>query len=224
MYKILIVEDDIDLKEGLEFALKEDGYEVLVAETKKDAIICYKSHNFDLVLMDCNLPDGSGFELCTDIRQNSNVAILMLTARDGELDEVKALNLGVDDYMKKPFSLAVLKARIRNLLRRKDADNFIESNGVRINTTNNTIHMNEIEIDVTAVEYKLLRYLMENKDQVLSKEQILSYIWDAEEKYVDDNIVSVNIRRLRIKIEEEASQPKYIKTVHGMGYIWKTKF
>ena len=222
MYKILIVEDDIDLKEGLEFALKEDGYEVLVAETKKDAIICYKSHNFDLVLMDCNLPDGSGFELCTDIRQNSNVAILMLTARDGELDEVKALNLGVDDYMKKPFSLAVLKARIRNLLRRKDADNFIESNGVRI--TNNTIHMNEIEIDVTAVEYKLLRYLMENKDQVLSKEQILSYIWDAEEKYVDDNIVSVNIRRLRIKIEEEPSQPKYIKTVHGMGYIWKTKF
>ena len=216
MYKILIVEDDIDLKEGLEFALKEDGYEVLVAETKKDAIICYKSHNFDLVLMDCNLPDGSGFELCTDIRQNSNVAILMLTARDGELDEVKALNLGVDDYMKKPFSLAVL--------RRKDADNFIESNGVRINTTNNTIHMNEIEIDVTAVEYKLLRYLMENKDQVLSKEQILSYIWDAEEKYVDDNIVSVNIRRLRIKIEEEPSQPKYIKTVHGMGYIWKTKF
>ena len=214
MYKILIVEDDIDLKEGLEFALKEDGYEVLVAETKKDAIICYKSHNFDLVLMDCNLPDGSGFELCTDIRQNSNVAILMLTARDGELD----------DYMKKPFSLAVLKARIRNLLRRKDADNFIESNGVRINTTNNTIHMNEIEIDVTAVEYKLLRYLMENKDQVLSKEQILSYIWDAEEKYVDDNIVSVNIRRLRIKIEEEPSQPKYIKTVHGMGYIWKTKF
>ena len=224
MYKILIVEDDIDLKEGLEFALKEDGYEVLVAETKKDAIICYKSHNFDLVLMDCNLPDGSGFELCTDIRQNSNVAILMLTARDGELDEVKALNLGVDDYMKKPFSLAVLKARIRNLLRRKDADNFIESNGVRINTTNNTIHMNEIEIDVTAVEYKLLRYLMENKDQVLSKEQILSYIWDAEEKYVDDNIVSVNIRRLRIKIEEEPSQPKYIKTVHGMGYIWKKKF
>lgn len=84
--------------------------------------------------------------------------------------------------------------------------------------------MNEIEIDVTAVEYKLLRYLMENKDQVLSKEQILSYIWDAEEKYVDDNIVSVNIRRLRIKIEEEPSQPKYIKTVHGMGYIWKTKF
>ena len=166
MYKILIVEDDIDLKEGLEFALKEDGYEVLVAETKKDAIICYKSHNFDLVLMDCNLPDGSGFELCTDIRQNSNVAILMLTARDGELDEVKALNLGVDDYMKKPFSLAVLKASIRNLLRRKDADNFIESNGVRINTTNNTIHMNEIEIDVTAGEYKLLRYLMENKDQV----------------------------------------------------------
>ena len=224
MYKILIVEYYIDLKEGLEFALKEDGYEVLVAETKKDAIICYKSHNFDLVLMDCNLPDGSGFELCTDIRQNSNVAILMLTARDGELDEVKALNLGVDDYMKKPFSLAVLKARIRNLLRRKDADNFIESNGVRINTTNNTIHMNEIEIDVTAVEYKLLRYLMENKDQVLSKEQILSYIWDAEEKNVDDNIDSVKIRRLRIKIEQEPSQPKYIKTVHGMGYIWKTKF
>lgn len=89
---------------------------------------------------------------------------------------------------------------------------------------NNTIYMNENKIDVTAVEYKLLRYLIENKDQVLSKEQILSYIWDTEEKYVDDNIVSVNIRRLRIKIEQNPSQPEYIKTVHGMGYIWKTKF
>lgn len=224
MYKILVVEDDTDLKEGLEFALEEDGYVVFTAETKKEAIDCYKFHDFDLILLDCNLPDGSGFELCNDIRQNSNIAILMLTARDGELDEVKALNLGVDDYMKKPFSLAVLKARIRNLLRRKESNNFIESNGIRINTTNNTIYMNETKIDVTAVEYKLLRYLIENKDQVLSKEQILSHIWDTKEKYVDANIVSVNIRRLRIKIEENPSQPKYIKTVHGMGYIWKTRF
>lgn len=224
MYKILVVEDDVDLKEGLEFTLKEEGYEVLAAETKGEAMAYYKTQKFDLVLMDCNLPDGSGFELCTHIRQNSNVAILMLTARDGELDEVKALNLGVDDYMKKPFSLAVLKARIRNLLRRKEPDNIIESNGIRINTKNNTIYKNEIKIDMTAIEYKLLRYLIENRDQVLSKEQILTYIWDVEDKYVDDNIVSVNIRRLRLKIEEEPSQPKYIKTIHGMGYIWKTKF
>ena len=147
----------------------------------------------------------------------------MLTARDGELDEVKALNLGVDDYMKKPFSLSVLKARIRNLLRRKSQNSLIESNGIRIDTNSNTIYKNENKIEVTAIEYRLLRYMVENKNQILSKEQILSHIWDVEDKYVDDNIVSVNIRRLRVKIEEEPSNPKFIKTIHGMGYLWKSK-
>lgn len=221
--KVLIVEDDSDLKEGLDFSLSEEGYMVVAVETLKEAEKCFKNDVFDLILLDCNLPDGSGFELCKDIRKVSNIAILMLTARDGELDEVKALNLGVDDYMKKPFSLSVLKARIRNLLRRKSQNSLIESNGIRIDTNSNTIYKNENKIEVTAIEYRLLRYMVENKNQILSKEQILSHIWDVEDKYVDDNIVSVNIRRLRVKIEEEPSNPKFIKTIHGMGYLWKSK-
>ena len=221
--KVLIVEDDSDLKEGLDFSLSEEGYMVVAVETLKEAEKCFKNDVFDLILLDCNLPDGSGFELCKDIRKVSNIAILMLTARDGELDEVKALNLGVDDYMKKPFSLSVLKARIRNLLCRKSQNSLIESNGIRIDTNSNTIYKNENKIEVTAIEYRLLRYMVENKNQILSKEQILSHIWDVEDKYVDDNIVSVNIRRLRVKIEEEPSNPKFIKTIHGMGYLWKSK-
>ena len=221
--KVLIVEDDSDLKEGLDFSLSEEGYMVVAVETLKEAEKCFKNDVFDLILLDCNLPDGSGFELCKDIRKVSNIAILMLTARDGELDEVKALNLGVDDYMKKPFSLSVLKARIRNLLRRKSQNSLIESNGIRIDTNSNTIYKNENKIEVTAIEYRLLRYMVENKNQILSKEQILSHIWDVEDKYVDDNIVSVHIRRLRVKIEEEPSNPKFIKTIHGMGYLWKSK-
>ena len=167
--KVLIVEDDSDLKEGLDFSLSEEGYMVVAVETLKEAEKCFKNDVFDLILLDCNLPDGSGFELCKDIRKVSNIAILMLTARDGELDEVKALNLGVDDYMKKPFSLSVLKARIRNLLRRKSQNSLIESNGIRIDTNSNTIYKNENKIEVTAIEYRLLRYMVENKNQILEE-------------------------------------------------------
>ena len=221
--KVLIVEDDSDLKEGLDFSLSEEGYMVVAVETLKEAEKCFKNDVFDLILLDCNLPDGSGFELCKDIRKVSNIAILMLTARDGELDEVKALNLGVDDYMKKPFSLSVLKARIRNLLRRKSQNSLIESNGIRIDTNSNTIYKNENKIEVTAIEYRLLRYMVENKNQILSKEQILSHIWYVEDKNVKNNIISINIRPLCVKIEEEPSNPKFIKTIHGMGYLWKSK-
>ena len=221
MDRILIVEDDKDLLEGLGFSFKEDGYYVEAAVDKKTAWDCFSKKSFDLILLDCNLPDGSGFDLCRQIRDVSDVAVLMLTARDTEIDEVKALNLGVDDYMKKPFSLAVLKARVKNLLRRKESTDFIKENDILIDKYNCRIYRGGQEIKVTSIEYRLLRYLIENKGHILSKEQILSYIWDADGKYVDDNIVSVNIRRLRMKIEENPAEAKYIQTVHGMGYIWR---
>ncbi len=221
MEKILIVEDDRNLMEGLCYSFKEDGYEVRQAFSKSEAEEEFYKNHVDLVLLDCNLPDGTGFEFCRKVRGSSDVPVLMLTARETEMDEVKAFNLGVDDYMRKPFSLAVLKARIQNLLRRKDAAEFIKAGSILIDKKNSRILRDGKEIKMTAMEYRLLRYLVDNKGQILSKEQILSYIWDREGIYPDDNIVSVNIRRLRMKIEDDPADAKYIQTVYGMGYIWR---
>lgn len=221
MEKILIVEDDRDLMEGLSYSFQEDGYEVRQAFSKGAAETEFYHNHIDLVLLDCNLPDGTGFEFCQNIRADSDVPVFMLTARETEMDEVKALNLGVDDYMRKPFSLAVLKARVRRLLHRKDASEFIKVNGILIDKNDCRILRDGVWIKMTAVEYKLLLYFVENRGQILSKEQILAHIWERDDKYPDDNIVSVNIRRLRKKIEEDPADAKYIQTVYGMGYIWR---
>lgn len=222
--KILIVEDDFDLREGLHFSFTCDGYEVVGADTRKEGLREIKKGDCDLVLLDCNLPDGTGFELCTEVRKFSDVPIIMLTARDTELDEIKALELGVNDYLSKPFSLGVLKARMKRLLRERIPGKEVEqlvSQDIVIDNSTCRVYKNGEEILLSKLEYRLLKYLIENKNHVLSKEQILSYIWDRDGKYVDYNTVSVNISRLRMKIEEDAANPRHIKTVHGIGYIWK---
>lgn len=221
MSRILIIEDDEDLQEGLAFALKAEGYEILQAETMKEGMDTVRKNYCDCVLLDCNLPDGSGFDLCVQIKAYSNIPILMLTARDTEIDEVKALELGVDDFMTKPFSLAVLKARLKKLLFRGQENTRLISNGIQIDKNSCRVYKGEEEILCSKVEYQMLVYFMENRNRVLSKEQILNHIWDNQGRYVDENTVFVNIRRLRAKIEENPRQPVYIKTVHGMGYIWK---
>ena len=187
----------------------EDGWKSILKE------------NPDLILLDCNLPDGTGFDLCIRVKEHMQVPILMLTARDTEMDEVKALELGMDDFMSKPFSLAVLKARIKKLLLKEEKNVRLSSNGVTIDKNSCKVFRNDQEIVCSKIEYQMLVYFVENKNQVLSKEQILSYVWDSQGKYVDDNTVSVNIRRLRAKIEVDPKNPELIKTVHGMGYIWK---
>lgn len=217
----MIVEDDQDLLEGLCYSLQEDGYHVTAALDKNSAETAFYKNHIDFILLDCNLPDGTGFEFLGGIRASSSVPVLMLTARDTEMDEVKALNLGVDDYMRKPFSLAVLKARIQNLLRRKGNTEFIKENGLLIDKNSCRVLRGSEEIRLTAIEYRMLRYFVENKGQILSKEQILSHIWDRDGKFPDDNIVSVNIRRLRMKVEEDPANAKYIQTVYGMGYLWR---
>lgn len=220
MKKILIVEDDLDLQEGLVFSLENKGY---ILDTANDYQSGYNKihHNvFNLVLLDCNLPGGNGFDLCQEIRKCSEAAILMLTARDTELDEIKALELGVDDFMTKPFSLGVLFARIKNLIRRKEYGDIIISNGLTINKKERTVKNVDMEISLTSLEFKFFVYLVENKNQVISKEQLLNHIWDCNGNYVDENIVSVYIRRLRKKVEIDSNTPRYIKTVHGAGYVW----
>lgn len=221
MYRLLIIEDDLDLQEGLAFSLGAEGYETLCAGGRREGMERLKEETCHLILLDCNLPDGNGFDFCREIREHSRIPILMLTARDTELDEVKALELGASDYMKKPFSLAVLKARVKKLLQRTENPHIITSNEISIDKDRCTVLRSGEQVACSKIEYKLLLYFMEHKNQVLSKEQILENIWDSDGKFVDENTVSVNIRRLRRKIEEDPAEPMLLQTVYGMGYIWK---
>ncbi len=145
----------------------------------------------------------------------------MLTARDTEMDEIKALELGVNDYLSKPFSLGVLKAKMKRILNEQSNSAIIKSGTISIDKNTCKVYKDETEIPLSRQEYRLLLYLIENKNHVLSKEQILNQIWDSGGRYVDSNTVSVNISRLRTKLEDDASNPAYIKTIHGIGYIWK---
>ena len=219
--KILIIEDDSDLREGLSFSFSGDGYDVAEAGTKREGAREIAKGCYDIVLLDCNLPDGTGFELCREVRSYSNIPMIMLTARDTEMDEIKALELGVNDYVSKPFSLGVLKARMKRILQDKSETMKIVSGSVTIDQDMCKVYRHGEEVKLSKLVYRLLLYLIENKNHILSKEQILDKIWDSDGKYVDNNTVSVNISRLRTKIEDDASSPVRIKTVHGIGYIWK---
>lgn len=219
--KMLIIEDDADLREGLSFSFAGDGYDVIQAETQKEGLREIAKGCYDIVLLDCNLPDGTGFELCKKVREYSSVPIIMLTARDTEMDEIKALELGVNDYLSKPFSLGVLKARIKRFFQEKSETAKIISGPVTIDKNTCRVCRRGEEIVLSKLEYRLLLYLAENKNHILSKDQILDKLWDSDGRYVDHNTVSVNISRLRTKIEDDPSHPVRIKTVHGIGYIWK---
>lgn len=219
--RILIIEDDIDLREGLAFSFSGDGYEVFDVGTKREGIKEIEKNVYDIVLLDCNLPDGTGFELCKEVRAFSRVPIIMLTARDTEMDEIKALELGVNDYLSKPFSLGVLKARIKRILRDNIRPSEFISGPVKIDRNTCKVYKRGEEIVLSKLEYRLLLYLIENKNHILSKEQILDKIWDSDGRFVDNNTVSVNISRLRTKVEDDPSRPLWIRTVHGIGYIWK---
>ena len=195
-YKILIVEDDVDLREGLSFSFSGDGYDVTETGTKKDGLQEIANGGYDIVFLDCNLPDG--FELCKEVRSYSNIPIIMLTARDTEMDEIKALELGVNDYLSKPFSLGVLKARMKRILQEKSESTKIVTGSLSIDQSTCKVYKRGSEISLSKLEYRLLVYLIENKNHILS-----------------------NISRLRTKIEDDVSKPKWIQTVHGIGYIWK---
>lgn len=224
MKRIFLVEDDLSLINGLSFALKKQGYETDIARTSVEAQNLWGNEDYDLVILDVSLPDGSGYELCKIIRRTSKVPIIFLTAADEETDIIMGLDIGGDDYITKPFKLAILLSRINALLRR--SDNFKEtttelnSNGIKVKLLKGEVYKNESQLDLTASEYKLLCLFMENPDIVLSPEQILSKLWDCDEKYIDSSTLTVYIRRLRTKIEDTPGQPQKILTVRGMGYKW----
>ena len=226
MKRIFIVEDDLSLINGLSFAIKKQGYETDIARTYLEAEKMWINGKYDLVILDVSLPDGSGYDLCKNIRQTSKVPIIFLTAADEETDIIMGLDIGGDDYITKPFKLAVFLSRINALLRRSDnfnrADAELDSNGIKVQLLKGEVYKDNELLDVTASEYKLLCLFMQNPDIVLSPEQILSKLWDCDEKYIDSNTLTVYIRRLRTKIEDNPSQPKKIVTVRRMGYKWNT--
>lgn len=223
---ILLVEDDLSLINGLSFAVKKQGYMLDVAHTKDEADRLWENGAYDLVILDVSLPDGSGFDICKRIRQASKVPIMFLTAMDEETDIIMGLDIGGDDYITKPFKLAVFMSRINALLRRSDnfnqADTELNSNGIRIQLLKGEVYKNNVQVELTAREYKLLCLFMENPDEVLSPEQILNRLWDCDENYIDNNSLTVYIRRLRTKIEDDPGKPKRIVTVRRMGYKWNT--
>lgn len=226
MKRIFFVEDDLSLINGLSFAIKKQGYETDIARTYLEAEKMWINGKYDLVILDVSLPDGSGYDLCKNIRQTSKVPIIFLTAADEETDIIMGLDIGGDDYITKPFKLAVFLSRINALLRRSDnfnrADAELDSNGIKVQLLKCEVYKDNELLDVTASEYKLLCLFMQNPDIVLSPEQILSKLWDCDEKYIDSNTLTVYIRRLRTKIEDNPSQPKKIVTVRRMGYKWNT--
>ena len=226
MKRIFFVEDDLSLINGLSFAIKKQGYETDIARTYLEAEKMWINGKYDLVILDVSLPDGSGYDLCKNIRKTSKVPIIFLTAADEETDIIMGLDIGGDDYITKPFKLAVFLSRINALLRRSDnfnqADAELDSNGIKVQLLKGEVYKDNELLDVTASEYKLLYLFMQNPDIVLSPEQILSKLWDCAEKYIDSNTLTVYIRRLRTKIEDNPSQPKKIVTVRRMGYKWNT--
>lgn len=224
MHKILLLEDDLSLINGLSFVFKKQGFELSIARTLKETDALWADGKYDLLVLDVSLPDGSGFEFCKQVRLTSKVPIIFLTASDEEMNIIMGLDIGGDDYITKPFKLGVLVSRINALLRRaKDfssANTELKSNGIKVLLLQGQAFKNDILLDLTAAEYKLLCLFMHNPNIVLTKEQILDKLWDCEGNYIDNSTLTVYIRRLRIKIEDNPSEPQMLLTVRRMGYKW----
>ena len=223
MKYILILEDDADLAAGMEMALMSDDFSFTICSTIKEAEEKFRQQTFDLLILDVNLPDGSGFELCRKIRKGSKVSIILLTARDMELDIVRGLECGADDYITKPFSTMVLRARIRALLRRTapEQETDYAQGPFRFQFATMEFLKNGIPVDLSRTEQRILYLLVFHPGQILTRERLMEWVWPDGTEYVEDNALSVGIRRLRDKLEDNPSKPEHIKTVYGKGYQWE---
>lgn len=224
MSRILFLEDELSLINGLTYAFRKQGFELDVARTIMEANTFWADGKYDLLVLDVSLPDGTGFDFCKKVRQVSKVPIMFLTASDDEMNIIMGLDIGGDDYITKPFKLGVLVSRINALLRRaKDFDSEdtkLQSNGIKVLLLQGQAFKNGELLDLTAAEYKLLCLFMKNPNVVLTKEQILDKLWDCEGNYIDNSTLTVYMRRLRMKIEDNPSAPQMLLTVRRMGYKW----
>lgn len=230
MRRILIAEDDRALGDGLCLALKDPALELTLCRTLSAARSALEAERFDLLVLDVNLPDGNGLDLLRRLRAGGNpVPVILLTANDMETDIVAGLESGADDYVTKPFSLAVLRARVNAQLRRTEAARQGEGPAGPLTLDGFSFDFQRMEfrrdgrlIDLSKTEQKLLRLLVENRGRTLSRAQLVDRVWTDGAEYVDENALSVTVKRLRGKLEENPSRPRYLKTVYGIGYTWVT--
>ena len=224
MSKILLIEDDEALALGIEFTLNEEGYEVKRAANFKEGESFFYTGSYDLVLLDINLPDGSGYTLCKKIREQSDVPIIFLTALDDEVNIVLGLDIGGDDYITKPFRVRELLSRIKASLRRNSKNScslkIIKSGALEVDSAKALVKKNDEIINLTAQEYKLLLIFINNPKTLMKRNEILKQLTEGEEAYFGENTLSVYIKRIREKIEDNYKEPEYIINQRGLGYIW----
>lgn len=217
---ILIVEDDPTILNGLKFCLSKENFNVLTASTGKEAKEQIKN-NPDLMLIDINLPDSNGLTLYREIKENKDIPTIFLTANDSELTTVEALDIGADDYITKPFKTRELISRINSVLRRvykKEQKNLLTIQNITINLNEASVYKDNEKILLTALEYKILLIMFLHPNVVYTRDTILAEIWDTDEEYVNDNTLTVYIKRIREKLEDDPTNPKIILTVRGLGY------
>ena len=226
MTKILVVEDEASFSEALSYVLGKEGFEVTVADTGDGAIAAFDKKGADLVLLDLMLPGLSGTEVCKQLRARSNVPIIMLTAKDTEVDKVVGLELGADDYVTKPYSKAELVARIKAVLRRQgDSDSgegsLISAGPVKIDVERHQVKINEELISLPLKEFELLEFLVRNSGRVLTRTQLIDRVWGSD-YFGDTKTLDVHVKRLRAKIEKDPANPTYIQTIRGLGYKFES--
>lgn len=227
MCNILLLEDDISLIDGLLYSLQKNNFNVTISRTVKEAFSYLSKHtDYDLLLLDVTLPDGTGFEVCEKVRRQGNpIPIIFLTASDEEVNVIRGLDCGGDDYITKPFKLGELCSRIRALLRRAGLEkqtikNTIESGDIKIDLIACRVLLRQSVLDLTNAEYRLLCLLVRNSGKTVTRSVILDELWDGTGDFVDDNTLSVYVRRLREKIETDPSNPQHLITIRGFGYQW----
>lgn len=219
MTKILLVEDDSQIAAYLGELLRAEGFDTQIAGSKKEAGECLLTQDFDLVLLDVSLPDGNGFSICAEVKREYEIPVVFLTASGDEYSVVAGLDMGADDYIAKPFRPRELISRIRSVLRRcKKEQRILSCGDLRVNVSSATVTKGEKELFLSALEYRLLLLLLQNKGQILTRNQLLEEIWDASGEYVNDNTLSVYMKRLREKIEENPQSPRLLHTIRGIGY------
>ena len=222
---VMILEDDIDLAEGIELSLKSEELHFIMCKTITEARKALTLHQFDLLIFDINLPDGNGLDFCRELKKKMQIPIVLLTAKSMEMDIVKGLESGADDYITKPFSLMVLRARIRALLRRNiiTSEQEYRDSVFLFRFETMEFYKNGVQIDLSKTEQRILYLLISNPNRILTRERLLEWVWSEGAEYVEDNALSVGIRRLRDKLEDDSSNPSYIKTIYGKGYVWENK-
>lgn len=224
MINVLMIEDDSTIAFGVKYALEQEGFNIDICKDLESGRQNINNKEYNIILLDVMLPDGNGYEFCKEIRQTLDTPIIFLTACDEEVNIVTGLDIGGDDYVTKPFRVRELISRMNAVLRRKGNNNenkkVVKFGDLSINTLEARVYKKGEEIFLTSVEYKLLLILIQNKNLVLSRTKILEKLWDVTYDFVNDNTLTVYIKRLREKIEDDSTNPKYILTVRGVGYKW----